>query len=129
MPKPKPRNAGTMTEAQYWGKVRAVLRNGFRYWKPITECKKAARRAYTGDNKRQKWEYQCNLCKQWFQDKEVQVDHIIPCGTLRGPDDLIQFLENLTAETGYQVLCKPCHVIKTKEESDARLSPPKKTNT
>lgn len=124
MPKPKPRNAGTMTEAQFWGKVRAVLRNGFRYWKPIQQCKQAARREYKGPNKRLKWEYQCNLCKNWFPDKEVQVDHIDPCGSLKGEEDLVLFLRKLTVEVGYQVLCKPCHVIKTKEERDGRVEKP-----
>lgn len=111
----KIRNAGTMTEAQYWAKVRSALRQAFRYWKPITQAKQDARRAKKNGG-RQKWEYQCNHCYLWFKGDEVEVDHIIPVGSLKCKEDLVQFLDNLTAEEGYQVLCKPCHNIKTSEE-------------
>ncbi len=113
---PRTRNAATMTEAGYWGAVRSHLRRGFRYWKPIMKAKMAARRPYKGTNKRQKWESQCAHCKEWFKEKDVQVDHRIPVGSLRCPEDLAGFLERLTAEEGYDVLCKPCHQVKTNEE-------------
>jgi 5-methylcytosine-specific restriction endonuclease McrA len=115
-PVPKTRNAGTWTEAQYWSAVRSALRKGFRYWKPITQCKMQSRRAYKGPNKRQKWEYQCNHCKKWFMEKDIQIDHIIPVGTLTRSEDLPGFLRRLTVEDGFQTLCKPCHQIKTNEE-------------
>ena len=115
-----------MTEAAYFGMIRSVLRRGFRYWKPIQQCKKESRVAYKGSNKRQKWIYKCAHCHKWYKGKEVQVDHIYPVGTLRSLDDLPDFVENLTAEMrvngvdSYQLLCKPCHKVKTKEESDER---------
>jgi len=112
----KPRNAGTMTEAAFWSFVRSKLRQAFRYWKPIVNAKMAARRPNKSENKRLKWEFQCNHCKEWFPDKEVQVDHIEPVGTLKCAEDLPKFLEQLASEDGYQVLCKPCHQIKTNEE-------------
>ena len=117
---PKTRNAETWTEAKYWGMLRSALRRAFRYWKPITDCKIESRRPNEGDNKRQKWEYQCNHCDDWFADKEVQVDHIIPVGSLRSSDDLKGFIERLTPEEGFQTLCKPCHKIKTDAENEAR---------
>lgn len=113
---PKTRNSETWSESQYWSAVRSMLRRGFRYWKPIMDAKKAARRSYVGMNKRQKWESQCAKCEKWFKESETQVDHIIPCGSLRGPEDLVSFLERLTTEDGFQVLCKPCHQEKTNEE-------------
>jgi len=116
MRKPKTRNNGEWTEARYWQQVRSSLRRGFRYWKPIVQCKLDARRKYTGNNKRQKWEYQCKKCKKWFMEKEIQVDHIIPVGTLKCSDDIVSFLERLTTEDGYQVLCNQCHNKKTKSE-------------
>jgi hypothetical protein len=76
-----------------------------------------ARRRYEGANKRQRWEYQCNHCKKWFMDKEVQIDHETPVGSLKSGDDLKGFLERLTPEVGFQVLCKDiCHQAKTNEE-------------
>lgn len=116
----KHRNNGTWSEAKYWGSVRSILRRGFRYWGPISECKKEARRVYIGEGKRQKWEYQCNHCSEWFPDKECQVDHIEPVGSLKSGEDLKGFLERLTPESGFQLLCKGCHKIKTNAENATR---------
>lgn len=112
----KTRNAGTLTESAYWSMIRSILRKGTRYWKPILNAKLDARRKYKGTNKRQKWEYQCNICKKWFMEKETQIDHIIPVGSLKCSDDLKGFIERLTPEEGFQLLCKSCHKIKTNEE-------------
>lgn len=117
---PKVRNAGQWTEAKYWGSIRSALRRAFRYWGPITNCKNESRRAYTGEGKRQKWEYQCAHCSEWFAGKDTQVDHIIPVGTLQCSADLKGFIERLTPEDGFQLLCKDCHKMKTDEENAAR---------
>ena len=114
----KTRNAATLTESQFWGKVRSALRREFRYWKPALKAKLAARRKYVGDNKRQKWEYSCAHCSKWFPDKEIQIDHIVPVGTLKTYKDLAGFLKRLTPETGFQVLCKDCHKEKTRKERE-----------
>jgi len=115
----KSRNGGTWSEAKYWGAIRSMLRRGFRYWKPIADTKNKARRAYSGGG-RQKWEYQCKHCEEWFKGVEVEVDHITPCGSLKCAEDLAPFVERLTTESGFQLLCKPCHQIKTNEEKIAR---------
>lgn len=111
------RNAGTMTESAFWSFIRSALRQKSRWWKPITQCKLKARRPYKGPNKRQKFEYQCKYCEQWFPDKRVNVDHITPAGTLRSAADLPGFVERLFCEIdGLQVLCSKCHDEKTKLE-------------
>ena len=102
---PRTRNAGTMTEAAYFSMIRSALRKGFRFWKPISNARMAARRSYKGSNPGQKWEYQCADCKRWFLGREVAVDHIVPVGSLRSLEDLPGFVERLTAEDGFQVLC------------------------
>lgn len=112
----KHRNANTQSEAAYWGSVRSALRKAFRYWKPATQAKMKARRKYEGENKRQRWEYQCNHCKKWFMDKFTQIDHVTPAGSLKCPEDLAGFLERLTPEKGFQLLCKGCHQLKTNME-------------
>jgi len=113
----KPYNGGTWTRARYWQQVRSHLRNAFKFaWVPIRECKTSARRKNQSSNKRLKYEYQCNHCSEWFPDKEIAVDHIEPVGSLKSEDDLVLFLKRLTPEDGFQVLCKPCHQIKTNEE-------------
>jgi len=110
------RNAGTMTEAAFWGFIRQLLRNGSRFWKPILQTKQKSKRKYIGTNKRQKFEYQCANCLKWFPDKQVQVDHIIPVGILRKGDDLKGFVERLFTEKGLNLLCISCHQEKTKKD-------------
>jgi 5-methylcytosine-specific restriction endonuclease McrA len=114
---PKVRNAGTMTESAFWSFIRSALRQKSRWWKPITECKMKARRAYKGPSKRQKFEYQCNSCKLWFPEKQINVDHIKPAGSLNCKEDLAGFVERLFCEIdNLQVLCEKCHDVKTKLE-------------
>ena len=114
---PKTRNAGTMTESAFWSFIRSALRQKSRWWKPITQCKLEARRAYNGPLKRQKFEYQCNTCKKWFPEKKINVDHIIGAGSLNCADDLPGFVNRLFCEQdNLQVLCETCHDKKTKLE-------------
>ena len=42
----KNRNNGTLSEAGFWSLIRSTLRNASRWWKPIAEAKKLAKRAY-----------------------------------------------------------------------------------
>ena len=117
----KTRNAGTMTESAFWSFIRSGLRQKSRFWKPITQCKMANRRTYKGPLKRQKFEYQCNECKQWFPDKKINVDHISPAGSLRCADDLPGFVERLFCEIdNLQILCETCHNVKTQNEKNGR---------
>jgi 5-methylcytosine-specific restriction endonuclease McrA len=113
----KTRNAGTMTESAFWSFIRSGLRQKSRFWKPITQCKMAARRAYNGPLKRQKFEYQCNVCSEWFPEKKINIDHIIPAGSLRCANDLPGFVERLFCEIdNLQCICTTCHDKKTKHE-------------
>lgn len=117
----KLRNHFTLSEAGFWSLIRSNLRNASRWWKPVAECKKLARRVYKGKNKSQKWEYQCSHCREWFMEKEIAVDHKIEAGSLTCGDDLKGFVERLFVEVdGLQILCnkrldgkESCHKIKT----------------
>ena len=114
----KTRNSGTMTESAFWSFIRSALRQKSRWWKPISECKLKAKRKYKGTNKRQRFEYQCKKCKQWFAEKNINVDHIKPAGSLNCAEDLPGFINRLFCEIdNLQVLCEPCHDIKTKQDS------------
>jgi 5-methylcytosine-specific restriction endonuclease McrA len=118
---PKTRNAGTMSESAFWSFIRSGLRQKSRWWKPITQCKLTNRRNYTGPLKRQKFEYLCNECKGWFPDKKINVDHIIPAGSLQCAADLPGFVERLFCEAdNLQILCETCHNKKTQNEKSSR---------
>ena len=119
---PKTRNNGTLTESAFWSFIRSGLRQKSRWWKPITQCKLNAKRPYKGPNKRQKFEYQCNSCKKWFAEKNINVDHTIPVGALNCANDLPGFVERLFCETdNLQVLCSACHNTKTQNEKNGNL--------
>lgn len=101
--------------------IRSALRQKSRFWKPIAQCKQNARRKYNGTNKRQKFEYQCNICKEYFPDKHINVDHIQPAGALNCSQDLPGFVERLFCGIeNLQVLCESCHNDKTKEEKKTK---------
>jgi len=110
----KTRNAGTMSESAFWQFIRNALRKRSIVWKPISQCREMAKRRYTGPNKRQKYEYQCNICKNWYKGTQICVDHIIPVGSLTNIYDLPHFVDTLFCEIhNLQVLCKTCHDAKS----------------
>ena len=114
----KGRAGGRWTEGRYWSFVRSALRRAAMKWPVKQDVLHAARRSKKkGTPGRHRFEYQCNECTKWFKGSEVQVDHIIPAGSLTCPEHLPEFVERLFCEEdGLQVLCKKCHHIKTQEE-------------
>lgn len=116
--KPRLRGAGKFTEAGFWSMIRFTLRQKSRFWPPIALCRKNARRKHEGSGKKLKYEYQCSICKNWFFIQDIEVDHIIPVGSLNCASDLPGFVERLFVEVdGLQVLCKKCHLEKTKKQN------------
>ena len=110
----KTRNAWNRTEAKFRWAIRSSLRKVSMYWKPIALSKQNVRRESKNINKRIKYEYQCSTCKKWFTDKQIEVDHVIPAGSLKSAKDLEWFVERLFCEVDWlQVLCKECHNKKT----------------
>ena len=104
------RAGNTWTEAGFWSYLRSGLRQLSKRWPPRRLCLLAARRPYVGPNKRAKWQHQCETCGEWFLEKDVQVDHREPCGSLKSFDDLPGFCERLFCEgEGMRVLCLACH--------------------
>jgi len=121
MAKPKPYNGGTWTQARMMSFIRSNLRLASRKWGPIRMTKANARRAYTGDNKRQKWEYKCDECGGWFKGSQTAVHHKNPCGTLKDWGDIETFCRNMFCEEdGFIVLCDGCHAIAHEKEKDVK---------
>jgi 5-methylcytosine-specific restriction endonuclease McrA len=116
--KKKPRAGGQWTEARWWGFIRSTLRKAWMRYPVRGMVLNQSRQVVTG--KRHRFEYRCAHCYDMFPSKEVQVDHIVPCGSLQS--DPAGYLNRLFCEPkDLQVLCKPCHHIKTQQErADAR---------
>ena len=107
------------SSAQYWSFLRSGLRSKHQRYPPRYAVLDAAKRPSESDNKRLKWEFQCNECKLWHQQKNVSVDHIIPCGSLKSYEDLPGFVQRLfVGVAGLQVLCKKCHDAKTLKDKE-----------
>lgn len=116
---PKVRNAGTMSESAFWSFIRSALRNKTRFWKPRLIVLNKAKRPYKGTNKRQKFEYQCAHCKEWWIQRMVEVNHKVAAGRLKCAADLPQFVTNLFCEAdGLEVVCKSCHAKHHEKEKE-----------
>ena len=111
----KTRNSGTWSEARYFGFIRSTLRAGFTRCGPKHEAKRKAKTGYNA--------YTCCACGDTFGNKDVEVDHITPAGSLKTFADLPGFVERMFCEAdGFQLMCKPCHQLKTNAERTARKS-------
>jgi hypothetical protein len=102
---------GTMTKSAFFGAIRAFLRQRWLYSCPFR--KEILKGAYSTLLK--KW--QCNHCKKMFLKKDVEVNHIEPCGSLRDYHEIKPFHDRLFVEdiSKLEVLCKGCHKIFTEK--------------
>ena len=113
-------NSGKWTQARMSSFIKSALRSASQRWPPRYE---ALNDSCTGQKINQKSgrlakHYTCNGCNKDFPSKDVQVDHIKPI-----IDPAIGFqtwdilIANLFCEKeNLQLLCKPCHQLKTNAE-------------
>lgn len=93
--------------------VLRVLRRASYKWPARTIAKKDARI--------ERGVYECNYCKKHFGPKEINIDHIVPVIPIHGSTDLNEIVPRLFCPSdGLQVLCKPCHKVKTQAENKRR---------
>lgn len=93
--------------------VISALRRVSLWWKPRNEAFKLARIS--------RGLYICNICKKCFGRKEVVADHLNPVVKLSGFTNYDEYLHRMFPSVeGYQIICKPCHSIKTEEENILR---------
>ncbi len=104
------------------------FRKAFRYSSLYKDCLVKARHEsprFKKDGnlaKRLKVEYKCNTCMNLFSQKEINVDHInpvVPLDKTMNDMTLGEYYKGCFTDV-LQVLCKPCHKIKTKEENVIR---------
>ena len=104
------------TLARFWSFIRSALRQAHVKWPPAQAVMRKGRREKQLPG-RHKWEHQCERCKQWVPQKEIEKDHRIAVGSLKDYNDLPGFVERLfVSEEGYRKICRPCHKEHTQEE-------------
>jgi hypothetical protein len=98
-------------------KIRSMLRRAWSKDPKRLQCLKDKRRKYVGPNKRQRYEHQCNICKKWWKQDEVQIDHVVPAGSFLEltPECLGNWAFRLF-EGQLQKVCVDCHNKKSAEE-------------
>jgi len=112
------------TEARYRTFIRSALRSSFRKWPPkfdVLRNSQTEKRTNSATG-RIAMHYMCAVCKKDFPAKQVQVDHIKPVVDLKaGFVSWDEFINRLLCEAkGLQVLCKPCHNVKSGKERGKR---------
>ncbi len=120
----KKRNGGEWTDARFRSFVTSALRAASRRWPPKY---KALKEAFVGRKENKKtgklaMHYKCAKCKKHFVAIDVQVDHIHPVVDPKiGFIGWDSFIDRIFCEIeNLQVLCKPCHKVKTEEEKAER---------
>lgn len=115
------RNANTMTEAEFFAMILSALRRTTKFWKPKLQKLEEGKRLNQSDNKRIKYEYNCEQCLGWFKRSEIQLDHIINCGGINGYSKIEGWCKRAYVEKdSFQRLCLACHTIKTNSERAAK---------
>lgn len=75
----------------------------------------AGRREAVAGSKLVKYEHQCVVCKEWFSQSNIKVDHVVKCGGLSSLGCISGYAERLF-KGKCQKLCKTCHDQKTAKE-------------
>lgn len=118
---PKIRNGGQWTEARFNSFIKSLLRQGTRRWGPINEVKKEARVS--------RGLYKCASCGSLVSptvregSRRVQnifVDHIEPIiDPATGFTTWDECINRMFCEKlNLQLLCKPCHDVKSNKERE-----------
>jgi 5-methylcytosine-specific restriction endonuclease McrA len=116
----KKRNGGEWTDSRFRSFVTSALRAASRRWPPKF---KALKEAFVGRKTNKKtgklaMHYKCAKCKKHFVAADVQVDHVLPVVDPKvGFVGWDSFIDRIFCEIeNLQVMCKPCHKVKTELE-------------
>jgi hypothetical protein len=106
-------NDGWWTKSRFMSMFSSALKDLTKYWRPKTRYKKEHLMVLNGVIKGQ-----CQYCYEWFESNKLEVDHIVPCGSLKELSDLGEVAARtfIESQDGWQLLCKLCHGIKSYSE-------------
>ena len=117
-------NSGQWTEARFKSFITSALRTATQRWPPKFEALKQAfvDRKINKKTGKLAQHFSCASCKGEFVSKDVQVDHKKPVvDPKKGFQGWEIYIDRLFCETeNLQVLCKPCHSVKTAQEKEQR---------
>lgn len=107
------------TEAEWWTWLRGKSRQIWSDYPPRNQFKKDKLIPnFDGSgvtSKRVKSVGQCQICSEWFANSSLQVDHVQQAGSIGNSwEGYFQWFYDLLADKeNMQLVCKPCHQIKT----------------
>lgn len=104
------------TEASWWSYIRGCLRKAWmRHPVKLEFIKKKRKRVLNPKTGNMVWGGTCNVCKKEMLARDLQVDHIVPAGSLKANEDIQGFVERLlfVGEEDLQYVCKRCHRVIT----------------
>ena len=82
-------------------------------------------KVFKNGKKQEKYKYECQICKKWFDIKDIERDHIMEIGSFNG--DWNEYIRRMyDFEGNLNPLCIPCHQRKTTRNASLRFQ--RKTN-
>lgn len=101
-------------EKVFYKKLLTVIRNHFSQRSPHAIAFRSARKAKNSEGLDV---YECAHCRNYFARSHIDLDHIVAVG--KSPESLEELLVAVqnTITHNLQLLCKPCHKKKTKEDN------------
>ena len=118
-PRKKAKSYSEWSPARKKAFIISVLRGGSRRYPPKYETLNEAKteKKINVNTGRIAQHFKCQSCRKDFPAKMVEVDHITPIVGIRGFTTWDDFITGLYCEkSNLQVLCKPCHLLKSKKE-------------
>ena len=113
-------NSGEWTDARFRSFITSALRAASRRWPPKYKALREALvdRRVNAKTGKMAMHYKCATCKGVFIAADVQVDHVHPVvEPKKGFISWDVYVARMFCEIeGLQVMCKPCHKIKTDKE-------------
>ena len=105
------------SKSAYFSWVRGQIRRGLWSRNPIKNYIKRVAAKPAPPGSRAKKVITCEFCGEDHAQSKIEVDHIIPAGSLKDWDDVGPFMERMLHPSGgYRLLCKPCHKTHTYAE-------------
>ncbi|QXN60196.1 hypothetical protein KUA24_129 [Vibrio phage HNL01] len=104
-----------LTESAILGLCRGAIRNSWSFCDTKLAYLNMKTVPDTDTTSRRRWKVQCEICNEWFGKNDVAVDHVVGGHSLRSPDDLFEFYDNIinVSFDDLQVLCHTDHDRKT----------------